>query len=61
MGLSILDKVWNDAIEAAAQDCERMALALRSADGDGDGWVWPAAERMSEEAEHIRRLKRQAA
>lgn len=53
-----INRVWNAALEAAAMDCERMALALRSANGDGDSWVWPAAQRMSEEAEHIRRLKR---
>ena len=56
--LAILDQEWNAAIEAAAKDCERMALALRSANGESEAWVWPAADSMIEEAGHIRRLKR---
>jgi hypothetical protein len=58
MPLAILDIEWNTAIEAAAKDCERMALAMRSANGESEAWVWPAADSMIEEAKHIRKLKR---
>lgn len=58
MPLAILDLEWNAAIEAAAKDCERMALTLRSANGESEAWAWPAAKVFIEEAEHIRRLKR---
>lgn len=60
MTLSILDQEWNAAIEAAALDCEHQALALRSMNGDGGEWVWPAANSMDEEAKSIRALKRAA-
>ena len=58
MALAILDQEWNAAIEAAALDCERQALALRSMNGESEAWVWPAANSMDEEAKHIRSLKR---
>ncbi len=56
--LSMLDKTWNEAIESAALDCERHALALRSANGESEAWVWPAANATDELAQSIRKLKR---
>lgn len=55
---SLLDKTWNDAIEAAATDCEGEALALRSMNGESESWVWDAANRFHIQAARIRRLKR---
>lgn len=58
IGLSLLDKTWNDAIEAAAKNCEQVAHAFRSAGGDADSYTWEWAKRMDEQAANIRELKR---
>ena len=56
--LAILDQEWNEAIEVAAKEVERHALALRSANGESEAWVWPAANSAIELAARVRRLKR---
>ena len=58
--LAILDQEWNDGIETAAKEVERHALALRSANGESEAWVWPAATAAIaiELAARVRRLKR---
>ena len=56
--LAILDQEWNKAIEIAAKEVERHALALRSANGESEAWVWPAANSAIELAARVRRLKR---
>lgn len=58
LGPPLLDVTWNDAIEAAAKDCEREAYALRAMGADEDSWTWPTADRMDRQAASIRRLKR---
>ena len=56
--LAILDQEWNDGIETAAKEVERHALALRSANGESEAWVWHAATAAIELAARVRRLKR---
>jgi hypothetical protein len=56
--LAILDQEWNEAIEKAAAECARHALALRSMNGESEAWVWPAATSVIQLSERIRRLKR---
>lgn len=58
MGLSLIDKTWNDAIEAAAVDCEREAYSLRAMGAEDQEWPWDCARRFDVEAARIRLLKR---
>lgn len=60
MDLPLLDKTWNAAIEAAAQDCEREALGHRSANSGGDGTEpgWRYADILDQAAGNIRKLAR---
>jgi hypothetical protein len=56
--LSLVDKVWNDAMETAALHCEDVDRVLCAANGDSDGWVWPAARMFRETAAEFRKQKR---
>jgi len=56
--LSILDREWNEAIEAAAKECDGHAKALRSMNGESEAWVWPAANSSEQLAKRVRGLKR---
>lgn len=58
MPLAILDTEWNEAIERAAVEVEKHALALRSMNGESEAWVWPAANHAIQLAERVRGLKR---
>lgn len=58
LGQSLLDTTWNDAIEAAAKDCERGAYSLRAMGADDDAWTWKAADQLDRQAASVRRLKR---
>jgi hypothetical protein len=58
LGPPLLDLTWNEAIEAAARDCEREAYSLRAMGAEEDSWTWPTADRMDRQAASIRRLKR---
>jgi hypothetical protein len=56
---SLVDHVWNDAMETAALHCEDWAsILLCGANGDSDNWVWPAAERFRAAAKELREAKR---
>jgi len=56
--LSLVDKVWNDAMETAALRCESMVQSLRGSHGDSDNWVWPAANCIERMAADFREHKR---
>jgi hypothetical protein len=56
--LSLVDKVWNDAMETAALHCEDVAHMLFAANGGEDSWVWPAGRRFRDAAEEFRKEKR---
>ncbi len=58
--LSLVDHVWNDAMETAALRCEGMADTLRGANGDSENWVWPAASCVERMAADFRDHKRGA-
>ena len=57
--LSLVDKVWNDAMETAALHCEDWSKVLCAANGESDSWVWPAAERFRQAAAELRWQKRE--
>jgi hypothetical protein len=56
--LSLVDKVWNDAMETAALHCEDRAHALFGMNGGDESWVWPAGRRIRDMAEEFRKEKR---
>jgi hypothetical protein len=56
--LSLVDKIWNDAMETAALRCEDAAKSLFAADGDSDSWVWPAGRYIERFAQDFREMKR---
>ncbi len=56
--LSVVDHVWNDAMETTALHCEDWASILCGANGDSDNWVWPAAERFRAAAKEFWEQKR---
>ena len=55
--LSLVDKVWNDAIETAALHVENHSRSYRHANGD-DERVWDAAKRLDQIATELRAVKR---
>lgn len=56
--LSLVDKVWNDAMETAALHCEDQARVLFAANGGDESWVWPAGRHIRTMAEQFRKEKR---
>jgi len=59
--LSLVDKTWNDAMEAAALRCEEMVQTLRNMNGDSGDWPWNAAtciERMAADFREHKRVKK---
>lgn len=57
-GQSLVDKVWNDAMETAALHCEDEAHVMCSANGDSDTWVWPASNFLRRMGKSFREQKR---
>jgi hypothetical protein len=56
--LSLVDKTWNDAMETAALDCERIASDLCAANGADYDWVWSCARMFRDAAVDLRKQKR---
>ena len=57
-GLSLVDKIWNDAMETAALVCEDEAAALCASNGESESWVWPCARIFVAKAAQFRAAKR---
>lgn len=56
--LSLVDKVWNDAMETAALRCEDAAHTLFASGGRDEDWVWPAGRYVRRLAQDFREAKR---
>ncbi len=56
--ISLIDHVWNDAMETAALYCEDQAHVLFAANGGDDSWVWDAGRHIRTMAEDFRKQKR---
>lgn len=58
-GQSLVDKVWDDAMESAALYCEYRAQALfAGGEGEMDHWNMAAGRQIRKLAEEFRREKR---